>query len=941
MATAVCGAAPDRREFEVKRRQPFEFAEKPTLARDGDRVTIRFKTRAFCDATVAIEKPRGRIIRHLACGVLGPNAPEPFQKNSLEQTLVWDGKDDQGKYVDEKDQVTVRVSLGLRARFERTLFWSPVKRWGRRNPLLAAAPEGVYVFDPGGGVSTLQLFGHDGHYVRTVYPFPADKVKTIEELKWYAFPQDGKRLPRKRGHRQCTLLSSGTHSKFYETMGGGLKHSMPDPATGMAVHGKVIALAYVYLNRFGTDGSSGGTSLRGARSGVRIVRGDRGWRGGGDEIDVGPATLAFSPDAKWLYTAAYSWSEHYGTGGVHEGWLNGVGRVRFDGGGAVQPFAGNIEKESAGGTKPGEFRVPSGLACDGAGRVYVADNLNDRVQVFSPAGKFLKQIDVPKPAEVAVDDKTGRIYVLSWLIAAKPVTFHRKRGLQEKWAVPPRLFVFGSFDDPKRVAAYDLPEGSGTPRHGFEIDTWTDPPTVWMVAGRPARYRPWKRAGVQVITLRDGTLQITKDFGRAADRAIGRLEPPQYLRQRLYANPTDDKVYLAEADAGVGKSTTDLLEIDPASGSIRRLSLPFDAEDIAFDQQGRIYLRALRDIARYDPKTWREIPFDYGEDRKGVGFAGSKGKRANVLSSLRIPCRRYNHHGGMMVNARGDVVVGIHGGQETQRMREAAKELFGDKGGYAFDLYPGRATAGLVLIFDRRGKAVHEDAFPGIAFMHGVGIDRDRSVYAMAMAHRVLGGKPYYNEATDTLVKVRPGRAKVYATHGKMVPVPLTKELRPDRPHDIIGRGGARLGRAWVERAEWFYGGVGYHGRHSKTDGFGCDCSNSRFDLDYFARSFAPEVEHCSVAVLDSAGNLILRVGTYGNVDDGMPLVKAGGPPTPRSLGGDEVALFYAPYVAIHTDRRLFIADPGNHRLLGVRLGYAATETVALRDVADRAVGRR
>ncbi|MFW6107622.1 MAG: hypothetical protein ACOC70_00345 [bacterium] len=936
--SVTAAGTPD--EFRVKRQGPLEFARKPTATRDGDTVTIRFKTEAFCDVTVAIEKPAGEIVRHLACGVLGPNAPEPFEKDSLEQTLVWDGKDDQGKYVDDKDQVTVRVSLGLRARFERTLFWSPVKRWGRRNPLIAAAPEGVYVFDPGGGVSALQLFDHDGNYVRTVYPFPAGKVRTVKDLKWYAFPQDGKRLPRKRGHRQCTLLSSGTHSKFYETMGGGLKHSMPDPATGMAVHGRKIALAYVYLNRFATDGSGGRTSLRGARTGIRIVRGGRGWRGGGDEIDVGPATLAFGPDGTWLYTAAYSWSEHYGTGGVHEGWLNGVGRVRFDGDGSVQPFAGNIGKESPGGTKPGQFRVPSGLACDAAGRVYVADNLNDRVQVFGPEAKFLKQIDVPKPVEVAVDQRTGRIYVLSWLITAKPVTFHRKRGLGEKWAVPPRLFIFGSFDDPKRVAAYDLPKGSATPRHGFEIDTWADTPALWIVAGRPARYRPWKRAGIQVIKLRDGTLQMTKDFGRAADRALGRLVPPPYLRQRLYVNPANGKLYLAEGDAGVGKSTTDLLEIDPASGSVREIPLPFDAEDVAFDQQGRAYLRTLRDIARYDPETWREIPFDYGEERKSVGFAASRGKRANVLSSLRIPSRRYNHHGGMMVNARGDLVVGIHGGQETQRMRDAAKELFGDEGGYKFNLYPGRVTQGLVLIFDRRGKMIRDDAFPGIAFMHGVGIDKDRNVYAMAMAHRVLDGEPYYNEATDTLVKVRPGRAKVYSTNRKMAPVPLTDDVRPDRAPDVLGKGGARLGRAWLEQAEWFYGGVGYHGRHSKTDGFGCDCSNARFDLDYFARSFAPEVEHCSVAVLDSAGNLILRVGTYGNVDDGVPLVKAGGPPAPRSLGGDEVALFYAPYVATHTDRRLFIADPGNRRLLAVRLGYAATETVALRDVADRAAGR-
>ena len=49
-----------------------------------------------------------------------------------------------------------------------------------------------------------------------------------------------------------------------------------------------------------------------------------------------------------------------------------------------------------------------------------------------------------------------------------------------------------------------------------------------------------------------------------------------------------------------------------------------------------------------------------------------------------------------------------------------------------------------------------------------------------------------------------------------------------------------------------------------------------------------------------------------------------------RSIGGDEVALVYAPYVATDTDRRLFIADAGNARIVSVRLDYHATERVAL-----------
>jgi hypothetical protein len=171
-----------------------------------------------------------------------------------------------------------------------------------------------------------------------------------------------------------------------------------------------------------------------------------------------------------------------------------------------------------------------------------------------------------------------------------------------------------------------------------------------------------------------------------------------------------------------------------------------------------------------------------------------------------------------------------------------------------------------------------------------------------------------------------------------------------------------------MEGAEWFYGGVGFAGKNSARAGGGCDCYNARFALDYFARSFAPEVGHYSVAVLDTSGNLILRVGRYGNVDDGRPLVADGGPPSPRSIGGlarpvqsaasstrqvrgrgqssvvrqptapppaDEVALFHAQYLATDTDKRLFIADAGNARIVSVKLDYHATERVALKDVQN------
>jgi len=153
------GLAADMNEFKVKREEVFEFAQKPVVAIDGDRVTIAFTSKAYCGVTVAIEDADSKIIRHLASGVLGKNAPGPFQQNLLKKTIVWDGKDDQGKYVDDKDSIIVRVSFGLKPQFEKSLYQSPYKRFGRNQPAFAPASQGVYVYG-GDMVNTVRLFDY-------------------------------------------------------------------------------------------------------------------------------------------------------------------------------------------------------------------------------------------------------------------------------------------------------------------------------------------------------------------------------------------------------------------------------------------------------------------------------------------------------------------------------------------------------------------------------------------------------------------------------------------------------------------------------------------------------------------------------------------------------------------------------------------------------------
>jgi len=63
------------------------------------------------------------------------------------------------------------------------------------------------------------------------------------------------------------------------------------------------------------------------------------------------------------------------------------------------------------GAGPGQFQIPHGIAVDRNGTVFVADRENSRLQLFSPAGKFLDEwTTIPRPCEITFD-KAGNVYI--------------------------------------------------------------------------------------------------------------------------------------------------------------------------------------------------------------------------------------------------------------------------------------------------------------------------------------------------------------------------------------------------------------------------------------------------------------------------------------------------------------------------------------------------
>jgi hypothetical protein len=139
----------------------------------------------------------------------------------------------------------------------------------------------------------------------------------------------------------------------------------------------------------------------------------------------------------------------------------------------------------------------------------------------------------------------------------------------------------------------------------------------------------------------------------------------------------------------------------------------------------------------------------------------------------------------------------------------------------------------------------------------------------------------------------------------------------PERPADLMHMSFPNVfgdkGLAWVTNKEWCYAGV------SPVQYCGCTCPTSRFHLDWYKRSYVPETYRHSIGVVDTAGNLVLHIGRYGNYDSWH------GPKSRIPVGGDGIGIFCPRFIS-GTDNYLCFYDWAE-RLLVLKLNYHAEET--------------
>ena len=903
----------------TERENVFEFTKKPTVKTVGkDKHEITFAVKGYCDVTVGIIDGEGKVVRHLGSGVLGRNAPPPFQKDSLEQTVYWNGKDDLDVYVRDLGKLSVRVMLGLKPEFHKRLGMTHPKAlsgvvWG-----LAAGPDGVYVFMRSGGHVSWRKYDHDAKYVKELYPpsgtLPPEKLGGMGYIEY----EPGKRavqapdVPSGMWHYGAWLpkgLDSVRRCK--PAVVGGRIYLL---SSGWGQGGRKSRATLNYLHYFNTDGSTEYAGVVG-----------RPWIASRSH-SIHPH-LAASPDGKRLYAAGLHGSGSFGGAPSMPALVGGpsAGKAR------ARVIVGSPDGKRVGSDNR-SFNNPVDVACGPKGRVYVADKLNHRVQVFSPDGAYLRTLKVKSPNLVDVHRKTGTVYVV-----------HGSR-VKRRMSVS-RITRFSPFPGLEEERHWD-----GISAAVCALDSWSARPRLW-VSGRTSGASKRHFAdtdglsgdvkatgGVRLRVYEDtGTeLKLISDFEREVRKAVGSdyMEWTGGIKYPVVCDPVAERAYYYNRwvfDLKTGKL-------------VGQTATPFDLRSgLAFDKKGYLHLhRQGRDqkfLIRLDParlvdvrrrehrvKRYAEVPYDYGV--QAAGYAG-------VLASPTTDDKYYSW--GMGVNPRGDVTV-LHmykhspranvpgaitraafvkwlAARRKERMQEYVESLPTKPD---IDL-----VGGAIWTFDATGELKDKLAVNvGGYRTNGVNVDEDGFLYFTNGRLRYVGGKPFlrgrggnfggppylaWNRSpfTGTHIKAAPRRAKFVVRK----PV-IAGAGPPKRPPDLsnCGEGGNYPGPAgdtWAEGVEWMYAGaspiVSYH----------CSCMDMRACLDWYKRSFVPEMYRHSVGILDTNGNLICHVGRYGNLDDKGVVMTRGA------------------YVSA-TDNYFVVADWGR-RLIAVKLNYHAEETARIR----------
>ena len=785
--------------------EPVKFTQAPTVARADGKTVVSFTLSAKTDVEVAILDAKGKVVRHLAGGVLGKNPPPPLKAGSLSQSIEWDGKDDHAEPA-RGGPFKARVRAGMGAKLEQIVGGDPYAFFSRQSGegdhsqwrvsgLEVKSDGSVYVMGNTifYGAQVIRQYDAAGNYRRTVFPPPAGK--RVEDVKGWGINvrADGSYTLRNSNNWQNSALSSTWISANYGKLQVALA---PTPERGsLTLLSEPRAHRRCQFIEIGTDGSLKTYQPRPFFGSAQLPPYLRG-----------PCYTALAPDGKHLYVSGLHSCKRkvgYGravsvdtTGFWRDGqvWKLDLATRKMSVFFALDEKKVVADMKSrAGAIGDGNYINPCaalhGVAVDAEGRVFVCDRQNRRIVVLDKTGKLIREIpNVAYPDAIGVSPKPKALYVTTryGLYSGRgKLTLLKFNDWSKDSAPAATVPVIG------RIARFPHSSLLTVAEKDGEVMVWVAYTTL----------------PVRVYRDTDAGLELVKDFYQAGPQRALDL-------QHMQVDQGTGDVYFDDGHAWcfrISDWKDPKFELCVDSATKKRLV----AASIAIDARGR-YLYAHQGgtsrgmVRRYKMDGARLTPAPVGTSGHkvttqitcGWGFSGirERGMAAapgGGLATLGVVVGkggRATHYGGP-----------VHFWKPDQAKAPWQPVSFKDLG-------KGPTTGG--IRFDPRGN-----------------------LYVGVNNHKVKDVPPGY--AKDPTYRRVTGRIHKYAPTGSLMDGGLFPTA-PPAPAKVYDVHYGPLPRA-------------YH--------------TPRFGVDGYGRIYYPNGVRSRVSVIDNEGNRILSFGTWGNRD--------------------------------------------------------------------------
>ncbi|MBL8027240.1 MAG: T9SS type A sorting domain-containing protein [Fibrobacteres bacterium] len=783
------------------------FTIQPVLKRDGqNRLIAEFAISETTDVAVSIVDVRdSSIVRNLAAGLLGANAPAPLQRNTLHQQLVWDGKDNLGYTLPNPDIMKVRVRAELNASFDRFAGHNPYSftagtsgfgggvhgfaHGPNGSVLVCGNPGAVYHYHIYRNPKIIRQYDADAVYMKTVYPFSSQLgYEKVKGWKPYLNSTDGSYNPVYPNNS----LPGWSRSLLDVTKEGScvpyLQFSTP---TGKLFFG------HAYNHEiFDIDGGKSDTAsfLKTITSPLL------------PSISImlfGPNIITPVPGSSdLLVSGIYSGTNSSGhlTGALDTGMYRDGRIFRVNPSTSTATLYLSIDTVVKEPTSRESMLLGhknytaslQGVAFDSKGRLYVCDRLHKRIGVYDTTTKALiGSIPLAAGERVSVSPSTGHVFATS------------RSGVN---TVTVKLFKFMPFDSGSaRICSLTVISTGNVAESHLFVNEYNGTRRIWVGVNSVK--------SVMVYNDNVSSFSVFKDFNEKAS-----AQTPGF--DRISVDRRNENVYFNDGWQGLYKITdwnNPVVRVCSTNTNERMMS-----GEVTVSPHGFLFMRGslrgtggtLSDISRYTLTSGRHEKVLYSNTGTNV-VTPQLYNRMGTVSGLK----------GIAVSSNGVIATMFKSGAAATN--ENRVSFYADTGSKDTStgitkIWPVSSQAG-GLRFDLSGNLYVgvRTANPGMVNPAGYASDWAYSTSIGSVVRFPIGFDS--SSATETGVSS--------ASSYKIYPIgtaPFSKDA---------------------------------------TAG-GCVCRSPRFDVDNYGRLFLPNAITSQITITDNEGNALLRIGKYGNSDD-------------------------------------------------------------------------